>query len=189
MPFWCRPTGFLFCARSLVPSESHLVCDARLHWRRVGSPGRSALLGMPHGFLLRAHQFAFSPVSFCVDMFRSACFGLSKESLDFAVLFTMMPAAGLLCCALSSVPLFSRSQPSLCGCTNSSGNSVFGIEHFNLRFLEFVADAGKLHQHVFELLEPAALLPLPCILIHNLYKSEHETIAHAYCVVFVSCAE
>ena len=58
-----------------------------------------------------------------------------------------------------------------------------------LVFLEFVADAGKLHQHVFELLEPAALLPLPCLLIHNLYKSEHETISHAYCVVFVSCAE
>ena len=154
-----------------------------------GLPRRSALLGMPHGFFLCAHQSAFSPVSFCVDMYRSACFGLSKKSLDFAVLFTMMPAAGLLCCALSSVPLFSRSQPSLCGCTNSSGNSVFGIENVNLRFWEFVADAGKLHQHVFELLEPAALLPLPCLLIHNLYKSEHETIAHAYCVVFVSCAE
>ena len=154
-----------------------------------GLPRCSALLGMPHGFFWRAHQFAFSPVSFCVDMFRFACFGLSKESLDFAVLFTMMPAAGLLCCALSSVPLFSQSQPSLCGCTICFRELVFfWIENVNLRFWEFVADAGKL-QHVFELLEPAALLPLPCLLIHNLYKSEHETFAHAYCVVFVSCAE
>ena len=101
-----------------------------------------------------------------------------------------MPAAGMLCCALSNCSLFSRSQPSLMVTpSNLSGNSVFGIEHFNLWFWECVADAGKLHLHVFELLEPAALLQLPCLMIHNPYKSEQQTIAHAYCVVFVSCAE
>ena len=46
---------------------------------------------------------------------------------------------------------------------NLSGNSVCGIENFNLRFWELVADAGELHLHVLELLEPAALLPLPCL--------------------------
>ena len=128
LPFWCHPTGHFFCARSFVPSESPIVCDSGLHWRRVGTPGILPFWWCPTASFMRASVC----VQFCVFVLicvRSACCCLSKESLDIAVPFLKMPAAGLLCCALSFCSLFSQSQPSLLVSPfNFSGNDVFGIK-------------------------------------------------------------
>ena len=154
-------------ARAFSSRLSLLWCATQVpHGRRVG------LVSCPTGFYARICICIWICVfgSACLSLIsvRSACICLSEEELDIAVL--VHDDAGSRYALLRLVKLFlvlpEPAKPYGYTFFISSGNYVFGIEKPSI--LGACRRCRQASSARVRTLEPAALSPLPCPLIHNL---------------------